>query len=80
MPGVCKVILGAPVAAMNEENDGMRSFAGGHSYIHKLQWIGAIHHTQIGIRRLLFENVFALVVGTRHIRQYRRDARGRSIQ
>src|SRR4051812_22366046 len=39
MSGISQVVLGAPVAAVNEENDRMRAFSGGNADVNKLIWV-----------------------------------------
>ena len=60
MSGVSQVILGAPVTAVNKEDDGIRAFARGKANIDKLIWVLAVREAQIRIGRFLFQNGFAL--------------------
>ena len=66
MPGVSQVVLGAPVAAVNKEDDRMRAFSSWNANVDKLIWVLPVSEAQIGIRRLLFQDSFTL-----HAEQYR---------
>ena|SRR5579864_3636734 len=66
MTGISQVVFGAPVSAVDEEDDGMRPFAGGNANVNKLIWVLAVRKAQIGARRFLFKDGFAL-----HAKQYR---------
>jgi len=60
MPGISEVVFGAPVSAVNEENDRMRAFARGNANVDKLIGVLAVRKAQIGVRRFLLQNGFAL--------------------
>src|SRR5579859_54560 len=66
MTGVSEVILGAPEAAVNEKDDGMRAFSGGEARVDELIWVLAVRKAQIGLGRFLAQDGFAL-----HAEQYR---------
>ena len=66
MSGISEIVLGAPVAAMDEENDGMRAFSGGKARVDELVWVLAVRKAQIGLGWFLAEDGFAL-----HAKQYR---------
>jgi hypothetical protein len=70
MAGVSKVVLGAPEAAVDEEDDGMRAFSGGESRVDELIWVLSVRKAQIGLGRFLAEDGFAL-----HAEQYRTGLR-----
>src|SRR6478672_2804060 len=70
--GVNEVVFGAPVAAMNKEDEGMRAFASRNANVDELIWVLAVRKAQIGVRRFLFYTVFAL-----HAKQYRAAVRER---
>jgi hypothetical protein len=63
---VCEVIFGAPVAAVDEEDDRMRALASGKADIDELIWVLAVRDSQVRIGRFLFETGLAL-----HAKQYR---------
>src|SRR5262249_50889943 len=60
MAGVSQVILGAPVAAMDKEDQRMRPFAGRQPNIHELIRIRAVGEPKVRPRRLLGQDVFTL--------------------
>jgi hypothetical protein len=60
MAGVGKVIFGAPEAAVDEENSGMRAFSGGKARVDELIRVLAIRKAQIGLGWFLAEDGFAL--------------------
>ena len=64
--GVNEVVFGAPVAAMNKEDEGMRAFASRNANVDELIWVLAVREAQIRLRRSLFQDGFAL-----HAEQYR---------
>lgn len=66
MTGVSEVVFGAPEAAVDEENDGMRAFSGGKARVDELIWVLAVRKAQIGLWWFLGEDGFAL-----HGEQYR---------
>jgi hypothetical protein len=66
MAGVGEAVFGAPVTAVDEEDDGMGTFSIGKAYFDKLVGVLAVGKTQIRIRRFLLEEGFAL-----HAEQYR---------
>ena|SRR5215831_12035499 len=66
MSCISEVIFGAPVAAVNEEDNRMRTFACGKANVDKLIWILSVRKAQISLRRFLFQDGFAL-----HAKQYR---------
>lgn len=66
MTGISEIVFGAPIAAMDEKDDGMRAFSGGKARVDELIWVLAVSKTQIGLGRFLVENGFAL-----HAKQYR---------
>src|SRR4051812_17412768 len=72
MSGVSQVILGAPVAAVNEEDYRMRAFSSGNANVNKLIWVLSVREAQIGVRWFLLQNSFAL-----HAKQYRTVAQSR---
>ena len=59
MPRVSEVIPGAPVAAMNEEDDWVRAVAFGHPDIDELIGVRAVGQAQVGPGRFIGEYVFA---------------------
>src|ERR1051326_1068182 len=73
MSGVSQIILRAPVAAVNEEDNRMRAFACGKANVNKLIWVLAVRKAQIRFRWFLFQNGFAL-----HAKQYRTASRERA--
>ena len=66
MSCVSEVVFRAPVAAVDEEDDGMWAFSRGKARVDELIGVLAVRKTQIGPRRFLFQNGFAL-----HAKQYR---------
>src|SRR5215831_10554808 len=60
MAGVGQVILSAPVAAMNKEDQWMRSFTGRQPNVCELIWICAVGEPKVRLRRLLSQDVFTL--------------------
>ena len=66
MTGISEIVFGAPVSAMNEENNRMRAFARRKANVNELIWVLAIREAQIRLRRFLFQNGFAL-----HAEKYR---------
>jgi len=58
--GVSEIVFRAPVTAVNEEDDGMRTFAGGNANVDKLTWVLAVREAQIRLGRFLFQDSFAL--------------------
>ena len=70
VPGVSEIVFGAPVAAVDEEDDWMRAFSGGNANVNELIWVLAVRNAQIRPRRLLFQDGFTL-----HAMQYRTAVR-----
>ena len=66
MSSISEIVFGAPVAAVNEEDDWMRAFSAGDANVDKLIWILAVSEAQIRLRRFLFQDSFTL-----HAEQYR---------
>jgi len=66
MSGIREIVFGAPVAAVDEEDDGMWAFSRGKARVDELIGVLAVRKTQIGPGRFLFQNGFAL-----HAKQYR---------
>lgn len=66
MTGVSKVVFGAPETAVDKENDRMRAFSGGKACLDELIRVLPVRKAQIGFRRFLVEDSFAL-----HAEQYR---------
>src|SRR5689334_20331786 len=66
MTGVSKVVFGAPEAAVDEENDGMRASSLGKARVDELIGVLAVRKAQIGLWWFLAEDSFAL-----HAEQYR---------
>src|SRR5262249_16202258 len=63
MAGVDQVILRAPIAAGNKQENWMWSFCRGQTHVNKLVFVLAVWNAQVRIRRLLGENGFALHCG-----------------
>src|SRR5712671_1903218 len=74
MPGISEIVLRAPVAAVDEEDNGMRTFSRGKANVDELIRVLPIRETQIGIGRFLFQDGFAL-----HAKQYRTAARSGDV-
>src|SRR5262249_45889902 len=74
MSRVSEIVLGAPIAAVNEKHGWMRTFSRWQAHVHELVGIGAIRQPLIGFRRLLAEDVFAL-----HEEKYRTPVSLRSF-
>src|SRR6476646_8962090 len=66
MPGISEVVFGAPVTAVNKEDNWMRAFSGGNASVDKLIWVLTVRETLIRLRWLLLQDGFAL-----HAEQYR---------
>jgi hypothetical protein len=60
MAGMSEVVFGAPEAAVDEENGGMRAFSGGKARVDELIRVLAIRKAQIGLGWFLAEDGFAL--------------------
>src|SRR5882724_5791641 len=69
MPSISEIILGAPIAAVDEKDNGMRAFSRGKANVDELIRVLSVRKTQIGIGRFLFQDGFAL-----HAKQYRTAA------
>jgi hypothetical protein len=55
---VREAVLRAPKAAVDIQQNGMRSFRGRQAYFEKLIWIRAIGHALIGWRLRFAKNIF----------------------
>jgi hypothetical protein len=60
MTGVSEVVFGAPEAAVDEENDGMRAFSDGKARVDELIGVVAIRKAQVRLGWFLAEDGFAL--------------------
>ena len=69
MSGVNQVVLGAPIAAVNKEDDRMRAISGGNTDVDELICVLAVREAEIGLGRFLFQDGFTL-----HAEQYRTAA------
>src|SRR5882724_12862010 len=69
VPGITEIVLRAPVAAVDEKDDGMRTFSRGKANVDELIRVLSVRKAQIGIGRSLFQDGFAL-----HAKQYRTAA------
>ena len=72
VPGISEIVFRAPVAAVDEKDDGMRTFSHGKTNIDELIGVLAVRKTEIGIGRFLLQDGFAL-----HAKQYRTAVRWR---
>src|SRR5260221_5543280 len=75
MSSIGQIVLRAPIAAVDEKDNGMRTFSRGKANIHELVWVLAVRKTEIRVGRFLFQNGFAL-----HGKQYRTAARSRKLE
>ena len=66
MAGISEIVLGAPVAAMDEEDNGMWAISRGKARLDELIWVLAVRKTKIRGGRFLIQNGFAL-----HAEKYR---------
>jgi hypothetical protein len=73
MSGISEIVLGAPIAAVNEKDTGMRAYARGKANVNELIGVRAVRETQIRLWWFLLENGFAL-----HREQYK-TARGSTV-
>jgi hypothetical protein len=60
MASMSEVVFGAPEAAVDEENDGMRAFSDGKARVDELIGVVAIRKAQVRLGWFLAEDGFAL--------------------